>query len=298
MAGPSLYTRSRIANLPDLTTASFAKWITGPRLDGHPSANNTIRQRVSAARGFVAWLIDNGHLDRSPITEVTRYATREYPKVYGKRQDTNRARFLTYHEAYQRLVPACQDQTWPGSRDQLAIRLGLLGLRRTEILGLTWASYQHGLIQCTGKKHRIREVRPGPTLTLLLDRWASQYARQLTRPLAPNDPIICGQTTHHAGLATNQPRPIWWGHPLTPQAFAIIVARRAKLADLGHLSIHDLRRSAAAILHAAVTADGGHLYDLLDIQMVLDHSDPTTTQRSYLNMLDTAVKTRAGATLD
>jgi integrase len=68
---------------------------------------------------------------------------------------------------------------------------------------------------------------------------------------------------------------------------------------LGHIAPHDLRRSAAGILHHARGTDGGHLYDLMDIAHVLDHADTATTQRSYIDVLDKQdVKRRAGHTLD
>lgn len=77
-----------------------------------------------------------------------------------------------------------------------------------------------------------------------------------------------------------------------------IVLDRAEEAGLGHLSPHDLRRTAAGILHRAKSADGGHLFDLRDIQQVLDHVDPATTQRSYLDPLDTGTKERPAVLLD
>jgi integrase len=73
---------------------------------------------------------------------------------------------------------------------------------------------------------------------------------------------------------------------------------RAGLAELGHVAPHDLRRTCANLLHNARTPDGGHLFDLLDIQQVLDHADPATTQRSYISQLSSPVKSAAGATLD
>ena len=47
------------------------------------------------------------------------------------------------------------------------------------------------------------------------------------------------------------------------------------------------------MLHRATGADGGHLFDLLDIERVLGHSAPATTMRSYLEPLDTEVLDRA-----
>jgi len=69
-------------------------------------------------------------------------------------------------------------------------------------------------------------------------------------------------------------------------------------ADLGHLSPHDLRRTAAGILHRTTADNGAHHFDLLDIQKVLGHADPATTMRSYLDPMDTGVHERAATILD
>ena len=92
---------------------------------------------------------------------------------------------------------------------------------------------------------------------------------------------------------------LWWGRAIV-QTCSVrgIVLDRAEEAGLGHLSPHDLRRTAAGILHRAKSADGGHLFDLRDIQQVLDHVDPATTQRSYLDPLDTGTKERPAVLLD
>ena len=49
------------------------------------------------------------------------------------------------------------------------------------------------------------------------------------------------------------------------------VEQRAHLANPRHVAPHDLRRTAASILHNARTESGSHLFDLLDIQQVLRH---------------------------
>jgi integrase len=90
-----------------------------------------------------------------------------------------------------------------------------------------------------------------------------------------------------------------FGRACRPNTIRDIIGRRAEAAGLGHVSPHDLRRTTASILHRSTTADGAHLFDLLDIQRVLDHSDPATTMRSYIafdNEADT--KERAGRRLD
>ena len=77
-----------------------------------------------------------------------------------------------------------------------------------------------------------------------------------------------------------------------------MINQRAKEAGLGHVAPHDLRRTAAAILHRATSSNGVHHFDLLDIQRVLGHSDPATTMKSYLEPMDTDVLDRAAAFLD
>jgi integrase len=89
-----------------------------------------------------------------------------------------------------------------------------------------------------------------------------------------------------------------WGHPVSFELIGHVVLRRAGLAGLGHVAPHDLRRSAAGILHRSTSDTGAHHFDLLDIQRVLGHSDPATTMRSYLEPIDTDVLDRAAAVLD
>jgi integrase len=112
----------------------------------------------------------------------------------------------------------------------------------------------------------------------------------------PDDPLICRQVmgaARQGGL-----RRLCWRHAPQPRSLYWIVNERGKAAGLGHISPHDLRRSAAGILHRAVNDDGAHYFDLLDIQRVLGHSDPATTMKSYLEPMDTTVLDRAANFLD
>src|SRR5581483_4389203 len=140
---------------------------------------------------------------------------------------------------------------------------------------------------------RARTIVPGTQLLAALDDYLTRCATALARPLRNTDPLICRQ----------KPGPgaghLSWGNRIA-QTCTIrgIVLQRANAADLGHLSPHDLRRTAAGILHRATTDDGAHHFDLLDIQKVLDHTDPATTMRSYLDPMDRGVKARAATFLD
>jgi integrase len=136
-------------------------------------------------------------------------------------------------------------------------------------------------------------VVPGPSLIATLDALADRRQRLLGRTLRDDEPVIC---RGKSGAGSGQLVP---GRPIA-QTVSVqqIVARRAQLAGLGHVAPHDLRRTAAGLLHRSVSPDGSHHFDLLDIQKVLGHSDPVTTMRSYLDPLDTGVLGRAAQVLD
>ena len=112
----------------------------------------------------------------------------------------------------------------------------------------------------------------------------------------PHDPLICRQVmgvARHGG-----PPRLDWHHAPQPRSLYGIVNQRGKAAGLGHIAPHDLRRTAAGILHRATTDEGAHHFDLLDIQRVLGHSDPATTMKSYLEPMDTGVLDKAAGFLD
>jgi integrase len=285
------YKRAELRYLTGFTPEALFTWVMRPSRNGRPPANNSIRQRASVVGMFAHWLVDTRQLVSDPTREFRAEVRRKYPRIYGKRQAANPARFLTYEQAFGPLLEACKDGTWRGSRDQLAFRLGLLGLRRQELINLDWRHYHDGEIALMGKGNRLRTVRPGPVLTDLLARWQRKYEAELGRPVAPGDPILCGTTRGRRPTMV-------WGRRLDRDALNGALERRAEAAGLGHVSPHDLRRSAASIMHHTLSADGGHVFDLLDIQRTLDHADPATTQRSYLDQLDTSVKTKAGQVLD
>ena len=176
------------------------------------------------------------------------------------------------------------------------LRLGLVGMRVVEIIRLRVGDLRLGpepTIEWIGKKNRPRKVAIGPALFELLGDYLDRYVEALGRPLRSSDPVVCRQKTG-GGVGS-----ISWGRPFKqPVSIAHLVLNRAEQAGLGHVSPHDLRRSAAGILHRAVSEDGAHYFDLLDIQKVLGHANPATTMRSYIDPLDTGVIRRAAQILD
>jgi integrase len=251
-----------------------------------PASNNHVRQRLSVARTFLRWSARQGF----PVPDIEESAAqvrRAHPKVYAKAQAAYPARFLTRDQADQ-LIAACQDKTWTGSRDQLAVRLGLYGLRLAEIAALTWGNLQDNRLAWTGKGNKPRKVTLGADMLHLLERWRRQYARHAQ--ITPTTPIICANTNQ-------RPPTMRWGQSMSPITIRLHVGQRAQLAGLGHVAPHDLRRTAAGILHNARDDSGSHMFDLLDIQQVLGHTDPATTMRSYLEPITTDILDRASAYL-
>jgi integrase len=220
---------------------------------------------------------------------------RATPPLYGKLQGKNPARWLTRDEAYGRLLGTCDDSDL-GRRDEVILRLGLSGLRVTEITHLVVGDLQFGsepVIQWIGKKNRPRKVAIGAAFLRLLDDYLDRYVDALRRPLQTTDPVVCRQKTG-PGIGN-----VSWGRPFKqPCSLQQIVAARAQEAGLGHMSPHDLRRTAAGILHRAVSDDGAHYFDLLDIQKVLGHANPATTMRSYIDPIENGVIRRAAEVLD
>jgi site-specific recombinase XerD len=284
----------------EVTEADLFGWVRA-RADGRdrPLANNSVRQRLSCVRSFFRWCQRKGLVSTDPTLELD-VLRRSYPRTYGKTQAAHPARWLTKQEAFGTLVGSSQDGTSRGMRDEIAVRLGLAGIRSAEITAMTIGNLRPDAdpprIEWMGKGRKPRYIVPGAALVDVLKTYLDAYAPNLVRPVVGSDPLLCREVIGAARQGGT--RRIDWGHPLAQRTFYAIVQGRAKEAGLGHVSPHDLRRSAAGILHDARSVDGGHFFDLLDIQKVLDHADPATTQRSYLDPMDTSMKERASVVLD
>jgi integrase len=279
----------------DLTEADVLAWCAG---NGRHLANNTVRSRLSHVRTFLRWAVRTGHTTprlADALADRDNPLTRSYPRLYGKRQGKFPARWLSHHEAFGRLIGTCSARTNTDLRDELVLRLGLAGLRAAEIISLRLRSLDLDTptLQWIGKANRPGTIVPGSQLVALLREYLGRYSEAVGRPLTPDDPLICRQKP---GAGAGE---VSWGQPIA-QTCSVrrIVTLRADAASLGHLSPHDLRRTAAGILHHATDEHGAHHFDLLDIQRVLDHADPATTMRSYLKPIDTATKQRAAHLLD
>ena len=117
--------------------------------------------------------------------------------LYGKLQGKYPARWLTHDEAFGTLLGVCDDSD-VGRRDELIFRLGLAGMRVSEILRLRIRDLRLGSepgIEWIGKKSRPRKVAVGLALFELLSDYLHRYERGLGRPPSAEDPVVCRQKT-------------------------------------------------------------------------------------------------------
>jgi integrase len=210
-----------------------------------------------------------------------------FTRTYGGAQAAHPKHWLTREQAYTDLIDACQLAPCPelALRDEIALRLGLAGLRRFEIASLTVAHVaQLPHLAWTGKRNKPRKATLHPRLCEAIRQYLALYPSPQS-----TDPLLCPANCHSTGL--------WWHRPLGLSGLYKLVARKGTEAGISYLGVHDLRRTAAGLLHAAKTDEGAHVFDLLDIQQVLGHSDPVVTMKCYLQPIATETLDRAASYL-
>lgn len=154
-----------------------------------------------------------------------------------------------------------------GLRDRAMLELlYATGLRVTELvkLHISQISLQQGVIRVIGKGNKERLV---PVGEVALD-WLSRYY-QRSRPQL----LSTAATNHQQSSQCSEVFVTRRGRAMSRQAFWYMVKRYAMVAGINsdHLSPHTLR-------HAFATHLLNHGADLRVVQMLLGHSDISTTQ--------------------
>ncbi len=231
------------------------------------SARSVARQ-LSAFRGFYRWMLREGRIHEDPVLLVERPKTgRPLPKTLTE----------TDVEA---LLAAPDVNTPLGLRDRTMLEvLYAAGLRVSELVGLTLAqlSTRQGLVRIVGKGDRERLVPLGEEAL----HWLQRYLREAR-------PLLLGLQASEALF------PGRGGRAMTRQTFWHRLRRHARVAGIRKpLSPHTLR-------HAFATHLLNHGADLRVVQMLLGHSDLSTTQiythvaQQRLQQLHAAHHPRAG----
>lgn len=207
----------------------------------HPKS---VARALVAVRGFYKYLIQDGHLKLDPSSNL------EAPKAWQ-----SLPRFLATEEV-ERLLSCPDLSTDMGVRDKAMLEvLYATGLRVSEIVGLAPSNLnlELGFLTVFGKGSKERAVPLGQTAV----HWTRKYLSLRAR-------LAHGRETAALFIADN-------GQPLTRQSFWRLVVSYGEKAGIGHITPHLLRHSFATHL-----LENGA--DLRSVQMMLGHSDISTTQ--------------------
>lgn len=204
----------------------------------------TCRLALAALRGVLkeAWRLGQlAHEDYQRAIDL--------PAVRGTRQQ----RPAIGHEEIKRLFSPDPDKP-RAVRDRaiLAVLYGA-GLRRAELAGLMLKDLEGNTLAVCGKGRHYQPVYLSKQTYLYICRWIE---------VRGNEPGALFIAMHRSGKLTTR--------PLSTEAIARIVGKRASEAGLGGLTPHDLRRAMATHL-----LDDG--VDLLLVQKMLRHSSVGTT---------------------
>ena len=243
LAKLSRFAKSSGKDLLSLRADDLATFMQSLHKQGlHP---RSVARTLVAVRGFYKFLIQDGYLKVDPSANL------EAPKAWQ-----TLPRFLAAEEV-ERLLSCPVTSTDEGLRDKAMLEvLYATGLRVSEIVGLGPGNLNLdlGFITVFGKGDKERAVPIGKTAV----DWTRKYLLIRDRLAAQNK--VAGPLF----VADN-------GKPLTRQAFWRIVVSYGQKAGIGHITPHLLRHSFATHL-----LENGA--DLRSVQMMLGHSDISTTQ--------------------
>ncbi len=216
------------------------------RIEKKAKASSTARL-ISTLRRFYRYLIRDGLIDSSPVELI------EPPKQGRSLPET-----LTEDEVVT-LLNAPDLQLPEGLRDRAMLELlYATGLRVSELIGLKLSrcSLQNGVIRVLGKGSKERLVPMGDEAVEWLHRYLEVGRSQQMQ----------GKGTCEEVFVTNR------GSGMTRQAFWYVIKKHALHAGIRRkISPHTLR-------HAFATHLLNHGADLRVVQLLLGHSDLSTTQ--------------------
>jgi integrase/recombinase XerD len=237
--------------LTELTRSDLRKWIASLSREGLAPAS--IARIVSATRGFLKFLMLDGHIKAHPAEDLDTPQRFSYlPK------------FLTEDEI-NRLFAAPDVSTEEGIRDRAVLEvMYACGLRVSEMVTLkqTDVDLLAGLCVCHGKGSKERRVPLGKSAI----HWLQQYAA-----------VKAGY-----GKATSPFVFLHRGRPFTRQLAWSMIKRHAEKAGIKNVSPHTLRHSFATHLLQRGA-------DSRSVQALLGHSDISTTQ-IYTHITDLHLK--------
>lgn len=212
----------------------------------HGKSPRSVSRYLSAYRQFYRWLVREGLIETDPVALIESPKTgRGLPKALTEQQ-------------VESLLAAPDTKTKLGQRDRAMLELMYAtGLRVSELVGLELSNLNmnQGVIRVIGKGRKERLVPMGEEAHESLRIYLADGRPGLLKGAQADSVFI---TSRKAGM--------------TRQAFWYMVKRYALKCDIkGKLSPHVLRHSFATHLL-------NHGADLRVVQLLLGHSDLSTTQ--------------------
>jgi integrase/recombinase XerD len=206
---------------------------------------STANRRLTVLRRFYQWALREKHVSTDPTLKLL--TARQAPRLPQ-----------TLSEAQvEALLAAPNTETPLGLRDRAMLELLYAsGLRVSELVGLPMLSLnmREGVLRITGKGNKERLVPFG-----------EEAADSLQNYLSQSRPVLLGKHNSSAVFVTQQ------GTAMSRVMFWKLIKKYALLADVHvPLSPHTLR-------HAFATHLLNHGADLRAVQMLLGHSDISTT---------------------
>ncbi|HCU89556.1 MAG TPA: site-specific tyrosine recombinase XerD [Gammaproteobacteria bacterium] len=206
----------------------------------------TLARRLSALRRYFRYLLREGIVPTDPTLRLNS------PKVGQKLP-----RALTERDV-EALLAAPKTSTILGLRDRTMLEiLYATGLRVSELVNitLTEVNLRQGVVRVVGKGGKERLVPFGEVAQTWVERYLEEARPKIGR-----------------GRVTDAMFPSSRGGAMTRQAFWYVIKKYARQVDASlNLSPHTLR-------HAFATHLLNHGADLRVVQMLLGHSDISTTQ--------------------
>lgn len=229
-------------DLQSLESADLSAFIQSLRRAGLDP--KSAARAVVAVRGFYKFLLLDGHIRRDPSANL------ESPKSWQ-----SLPKFLLPEEV-EKLLEAPDTATDSGLRDKAMLEvLYATGLRVSELVALKESdvNLDAGFVIALGKGSKERIVPLGRSAIEWVRRYLPARRRLLGKRASPY-------------LFINSR-----GKPLSRHAFWKLIVRYGQKANLGHVTPHLIRHSFATHL-----LENGA--DLRSVQMLLGHSDISTTQ--------------------
>ncbi len=232
----------REASISDVQTTDVLDYLAE---QGTRSARTSAR-RLSSLRRLYEYLVREGNMSHDPAANV------ESPRL-GRPLPKS----LTEAEV-EALIQAPDTNTTLGLRDRAMLEvLYATGLRVSELVGLRLAqvNLRQGVVRVMGKGNKERLVPLGEEAVFWIEKYQSEARMELFKQEA-SDILFPSQR----------------GRMMTRQTFWYAIKRFAQIAGIQkNMSPHVLR-------HAFATHLLNHGADLRVVQMLLGHSDISTTQ--------------------